>query len=97
VTPERVRAVYAKQRSGAALTAAEQALLARLRDQAGSAVPGAPTPGNVTGSYIVFVLRGGKIMAVPITTGLTDQDQMEVTRGLSEADTVLVLSGTAAK
>jgi HlyD family secretion protein len=71
VTPERVRAVYAKQRSGAALTAAEQALLARLRDQAGSAVPSAPTPGNVTGSYIVFVLRGGKIMAVPITTGLT--------------------------
>ena len=43
------------------------------------------------GSYIVFTLRGGRISAVPIRTGLTDQDYIEVTRGLAEQDTVLVL------
>ncbi len=46
-------------------------------------------------SYVVFTLRGGAIVAVPITTGLTDQDYIEVTGGLTERDTVLVLSGTA--
>jgi hypothetical protein len=43
----------------------------------------------------VFALRGGKIMPVAIATGLTDQDYIEVTAGLAEQDTVLVLtSGT---
>jgi len=37
----------------------------------------------------VFVLRAGKIMAVPIRTGLTDQDYIEVARGLTQQDTVL--------
>jgi len=39
----------------------------------------------------VFTLRGGKIVAASIRTGLTDQDYMEVTRGVAEGDTVLVL------
>src|SRR2546426_5031431 len=42
----------------------------------------------------LFRSRGGKIMAVLIRTGLTDQDYMEVTGGLSEKDTVIVLSST---
>ena len=47
--------------------------------------------GGGSGSYIVFTLRGGKITAAAIRTGLTDQDYVEVTRGLAEGDTVLVL------
>jgi len=43
-------------------------------------------------SYIVFARRGGKIVAVPIQTGLTDLDYIEVTSGLADGDTVLVLA-----
>jgi hypothetical protein len=39
----------------------------------------------------VFALRAGKPTPVLIQTGLTDQDYIEVTRGLAEQDTVLVL------
>jgi HlyD family secretion protein len=43
-------------------------------------------------SYIVFALRGGRVVPVAIGTGLTDQDHMEVTAGLTDRDTVLVLT-----
>jgi HlyD family secretion protein len=42
-------------------------------------------------SYIVFVLRGGKIIPVSIRTGLSDQEYVEVTSGLTATDSVLVL------
>jgi hypothetical protein len=42
-------------------------------------------------NYVVFVLRNGKVVAAPLKTGLTDQDYIEVTSGLTERDTVLVL------
>ena len=100
VTPEQVQVAFAKRMSGAELTPGEQALLTQLRSQsqrtAGAGVGGGgrqrrnPNAGEGA-SYIVFVLRGGKVMAVPIRTGLTDQDNIEVTRGLTEQDTVLVL------
>ncbi len=55
-----------------------------------------PPPPRPSGTAIVFAWRGGKIVPVTIGTGLTDQDFMEVTAGLTEKDTVLVLtSGTA--
>ncbi len=100
VTPEQVRAAFAKRMSGGELTPAEQALLAQLRSQfqagggaggGGGAAGARQGRGGSGGSYIVFTLRGGKIAAVPIRTGLTDQDYMEVTDGLTERDTVLVL------
>jgi len=99
VTPEQVEAAIAKRMSGAELTSAEQALLAQLRSQSQGAGGGGGAGGRQGraanagggGSYIVFVLRGGKVMAVPIRAGLTDQDYIEVTRGLTEQDTVLVL------
>ena len=43
------------------------------------------------GNYIVFVLRGGKPAPMPVRTGLTDLDYSEVTQGLTEQDTVLIL------
>lgn len=55
-----------------------------------------PPPVRPSATAIVFTWRGGKIVPVTIGTGLTDQDFMEVTAGLTDKDTVLVLtSGTA--
>jgi hypothetical protein len=45
----------------------------------------------------VFAPRGGKMVAVPITTGLTDQDYIEVTSGLTERDSVVVLSSASGR
>ena len=39
----------------------------------------------------MFALRGGTVLPIPIRTGLTDQDYIEVTSGLTDKDTVLVL------
>ena len=97
VTPEQVRAAFAKRMSGADLTPAEQALLAQLRSQfqggggAGGTGGVRQGRGGGAGRFIVFTLRGGKIVAAPIRTGLTDQDYIEVTSGITEGDTVLVL------
>ncbi len=41
--------------------------------------------------YIVFVKRGGRIMPVWITTGLTDLDYSEVLSGIEPSDSVLLL------
>lgn len=46
---------------------------------------------NESGRYVVFVLRNGRPTPVRIRTGLTDLDYTEVTSGLTEQDTVLVL------
>ena len=83
VTAAQVQAAFAKMRSGEAPTAAERAILAQLRSQRGG--------GRARESYIVFALRAGKLIPVPIRTGLSDQDYSEVTSGLSDGDTVLVL------
>jgi HlyD family secretion protein len=42
-------------------------------------------------SYFVFALRGGAVVPVSIRTGLSDQEYIEVTSGLTETDSVLVL------
>src|SRR2546427_551905 len=81
--------------TGQELTPAEQALLAQIRTQFQASPGGGGTgSGGVGGGgenasaarYIVFARRGGKITAVLIRTGLTDQDYMRVTRGLAERD-----------
>jgi len=43
------------------------------------------------GDYIVFALRNGRPTPVHVRTGLTDLDWSEVTSGLTESDSVLVL------
>jgi HlyD family secretion protein len=50
-----------------------------------------PQGAGAGGSYIVFILRNGKPTPVSIRTGLTDLDYIEVLRGLTEQDTVLLL------
>ena len=103
VTADQVKTAFAKRMTGQELTPAEQALLAQIRGQF-QAPPHADAGGGGGGGggasaarYIVFAQRGGKITPVLIRTGLTDQDYMEVTGGLSEKDTVIVLSGTGAQ
>lgn len=44
-----------------------------------------------TGAWVVFTMDGGRIRAVPVTTGLTDYDYSAVREGLSPGDTVLIL------
>ena len=111
VTAQQVQAAMDKMRSGETPTAAEQALLAQLRNQsqpsgAGGAAgdtAGAGAGGGRGGrgagrngsgrasSYFVFALRGGAVVPVSIRTGLSDQEYIEVTSGLTETDSVLVL------
>ena len=43
------------------------------------------------GAWVVFTMDGGRIRAVPVTTGLTDYDYSAVREGLSPGDTVLIL------
>ena len=85
------------------LTAAEvrqqlAASSAAGRETLGATPNGSPRRGAVRpvaevfgGDYIVFVLRQGTPWAVPIRTGLNNLNYAEVTGGLSEGDTVLLL------
>src|SRR5207245_11294205 len=99
VTPEQVKTAFAKRMTGQELTPAEQALLAQIRGQF-QAPPHGDAGGGGAGAsaarYIVFARRGGNITPLLIRTGLTDQDYIEVLGGLSEKDSVIVLSSTAA-
>jgi hypothetical protein len=95
VTADQVQQAIAKMRSGAEPTAAERALLAQVfgrSQRSGGGGGGARgSRGGSGNSYIVFVRRAGNVTAVPIKTGLSDQDYVEVTAGVEEKDTVLVL------
>ena len=51
---------------------------------------------DFTGEYLVFTLRNGVPTVTPVRTGLTDLDYSEVLSGLTEGDTILVLTGGGA-
>jgi HlyD family secretion protein len=91
VTAAQVQAAITKRMSGAAPDATERALLARVFGQGPRPSAGGSARNSGAASYLVFALRAGKIVAVPIKTGLTDQDRIEVRAGLTDRDTVLVL------
>ena len=59
--------------------------------QGGTGRGGRGARGELGNNFIVFALRHGQPVPVAIRTGLTDQDYIEVTSGLTEQDTVLVL------
>jgi HlyD family secretion protein len=94
---EQMMALFQKQRSGATLTAEEQATLQRARAAMGNGRAGGRANGGggqdamFGGRYIVFALREGKPTAVWVTTGITDLDWSEVKSGLTERDSVLLL------
>jgi HlyD family secretion protein len=91
VTPEQLEAVMKRMRSGGQPSVDDRALLGRIFGRAPRS-RGSPNQSNRNSrNYIVFVLRDGKLVAAPIRTGLTDQDFVEVTSGLTQRDTVLVL------
>lgn len=93
----RMQAIVAKMRSGATLTAEEQALMQRARAQmgGGNGGRGAGAQGGQDalfgGRYIVFAMRDGKPTALYVNTGITDLDWSEVKSGLSPEDSVLLL------
>jgi HlyD family secretion protein len=94
VTEAQVSAVMKKRMSGGTLTAEESGMLRRVFSSMGgeSRRPRAQSTDYQFGAkYIVFVLRNGQPYAVNVQTGLTDMDYSEVTQGLTERDSVLVL------
>jgi HlyD family secretion protein len=96
VTAAQVQTAMRKRFSGGQLTPAEQAMLrqvfAQFRGAGGGPGGGMRRQTNeLGGHYIVFVLRNGAPSPLQIRTGLTDLDYSEVTSGLTDKDTVLVL------
>ena len=93
VDPEQVRAVMRKRFSGEEISDKERALLRAVFGQmrGGGRGPGGARSDVFSNRYIVFQLKAGQPTATEIQTGLTDLDQIEVTSGLAEGDTVLVL------
>jgi len=78
-------------RSGAEPTPADRGLLSNVFGRAPRPKLRQQRQTRNNQNYVVFALRDGKVVAAPIKTGLTDQDYVEVTSGLTERDTVLVL------
>jgi HlyD family secretion protein len=94
VTEKQVRAIFSKRMSGGEITAEERALLRKVFQGMGGGPGGgrpAASDNRFGGRYIVFVQRDGRPLATNITTGLTDLDYAEVTSGLKEGDSVLIL------
>ena len=102
VTEEQIQGIFQKMRGGGgpqSLSAAERGIMARLRSGGGGGgrrgggrlAANRTTDAVFGGEYIVFVMRDGQPMAVPVRTGLTDLDNSEVVSGLAVSDTVLVL------
>lgn len=91
VTPEQLQAVMKRMRSGEQPSVQDRALLGRIFGRAPRSRGSPNRPSRNAQNYLVFALRGGKLVAAPIKTGLTDQDYVEVTSGLTDRDTVLVL------
>jgi HlyD family secretion protein len=90
VTPEEFQAVLKRMRSGSEPTTADRGLMGKVFGRAAKPkLRQRQTRNNQ--NYVVFALRDGKLVVAPIKTGLTDQDYIEVTSGLTERDTVLVL------
>jgi len=100
ISAAQVQAAMRKRMSGGELSPAEQAMMrqvfAQFRGGAGrprqtEAGGGGMRSRDFGGRYVVFVLRDGQPFPLSISTGLTDLDYSEVTNGLTEQDTVLVL------
>lgn len=96
VNAAEVRAAMGRLQSGQA-TAADRALMGRLRPQGGGGGAGggrarqSEVEFQFGGNYIVFISRNGQPTPVYVQTGLTDLDYSEVLRGLRGDDLVMLL------
>jgi HlyD family secretion protein len=91
VTPEQFQAVLKRMRGGGEPTAADRGLLSSVFGRAPKPKFRQQREPRSNQNFVVFALRGGQLVVAPVKTGLTDQDYIEVTSGLTERDTVLVL------
>ncbi len=99
VSPEQVRAIFAKFRSGEQPTPAERGILNKMRQlnggggggRQGGAQRGGGVDAQLGGNYIVLKKTAEGPVAVPVRTGLTDLDYSEVVSGLQAGDSVLIL------
>jgi len=96
ITAEQVRAAMAKRMSGQEPTPAERAMLRQVfagsrGGMGGGGGGGGRRRGDSANKYIVFTLQAGRPTPIEIETGLTNLDYIEVTSGLAEGDTVLLL------
>jgi len=78
----------------------EGAIRARLAEAGLETGPGERRPAresaaSLRGSFWVVADRQGKLEPVPVATGVTDLDRVEVTNGLAEGDVVLVLPSSS--
>ena len=103
---ERMRAIFAKMRSGETLTEEERKLAEEMRSrmrqggrgrlggeggERGGARRTSAVDAQFGGDHLVFALRGGSPTALRIRTGITDLDNAEVVAGLNDDDEVLIL------
>jgi HlyD family secretion protein len=94
---EQAQQLMEKQRSGEQLTPQEQRQLAEVRRQFGG--PGMRDSGqrpqrqSSTGQMpgVVFVLRGTRVVPIPVQVGVTDWEDIEVLSGIQEGDSVCML------
>jgi len=95
ITEAQVRAAFAKLRAGEELSAAERAVMQKMRsamgNRAGGRARAQSSDYQFGGQYIVFILKDGTPTPVRIRTGLTDLEYSEVTEGLAAGDSVLTL------
>lgn len=89
VTAEQVRAAMAKRRSGEELSAEDRTLMRRVFQGAPAAQPAGGY--QFGASFWVVAERGGKLVAVPVRTGVTDLDRAEILEGIGEGEKVLLL------
>jgi len=57
--------------------------------------PAQESAAGLRGSFWVVAQRQGRLEPVPVTTGITDLDRVEVSEGLGEGDVVLVLPSSS--
>jgi len=95
VKAEQVRAAMAKRMSGQEPTPAERALLRQVfaGSRSGMGGGGGASRRSIDNAnkYIVFAMRNGQPTPIQIETGLTNLDYIEVTSGLADGDTILLL------
>jgi HlyD family secretion protein len=95
--PEMVKKIMQKRRAGETLSPEERQLMGRIFQNAPQAASTAEERGTryrFGGNFWVVTESGGRIVGLPVETGITDLDQAEIVSGLREGDKVMMLPST---